>query len=206
MVDFVSLCTFVNMKIVRIALFASGTGSNAKNIINYFENHAFIKPELVLSNKTDAGIVAWCKSTNFPVYVFDNEQVANGDFLVDFCKNHQIDVIVLAGYLRKIPVELIHAYADKMLNVHPSLLPKYGGKGMYGSKVHAAVLAHNESTTGITIHFVNEHFDEGRYVAQFTTSIADVTTIEAVETKIHQLEQAYFPVVIEKTIEHEMIF
>jgi len=184
----------------RIALFASGQGSNAVNIISYFKDHADIEVAFVLSNKSDAVVLAKAESMGTPVLFFDNAKVEDGDFISDVCFNQGIDYIVLAGYLRKIPAALIRHYPDRIFNIHPALLPKFGGPGMYGKYVHEAVLAGKETETGISIHYVDEEFDSGRIIAQFRCQVATTDTIEEVVRKVHQLEQAYFPVVIEKTI------
>ena len=188
------------MEKIKLAIFASGSGSNAKNIIQHFKDHLSIEIEFVLSNKSDAPIVFWCNENNIETVILDNEKVDDGNLLNSICKERAINFIILAGYLRKIPAELIHAFENKMINIHPSLLPKFGGKGMYGNHVHKAVKEANESQTGITIHYVNENFDEGKYIAQFYTEIIASDTIEDIQTKIHSLEQKYFPLVIEKTI------
>ena len=184
----------------KLALFASGSGSNALNIINYFSSHSAIEIGFVLSNKKDAPIVEKAQKKGIEVLVFSNDEVADGLFLSKVCLEKGIDFIILAGYLRKIPSELLENYTEKMINVHPALLPKHGGKGMFGKHVHEAVLAAKEKESGITIHYVNEHFDEGKKIAQFYCSIDEKDTIESIQSKIQQLEQIYFPVVIEKTI------
>ena len=188
------------MEKIKLAIFASGSGSNAKNIIQYFKAHFSIEIDCVLSNKSDAPIIYWCNQNNVETIVLDNQKVEDGNFLNSICQERAINFIILAGYLRKIPSELIHAFENKMINIHPSLLPKFGGKGMYGNNVHKAVKAANENQTGITIHFVNENFDEGRYIAQFYTEVLFTDSVEDIQLKIHSLEQKYFPTVIEKTI------
>ncbi len=188
------------MNRIRIAIFASGTGSNALNLIRYFEDHPQIEVALVYSNKVDAGIVASARPLGVPVEVSDNAQAADGGFLLALCAQYRIDWIVLAGYLRLIPTALIEKFDGRMLNLHPSLLPKYGGKGMYGHHVHEAVLSAGERHTGITIHFVNAHFDKGEIVAQFHTPIAPDATLKDVEASIRYLEQSYLPTVVEHTL------
>lgn len=184
----------------RLAVFASGRGSNALNIINHLNGNDYMEVAFVLSNKKDAPILEHAKSAGVKTYFFDNHQTADGNFLTSFCQEQNIDFIILAGYLRLIPSELIDVFSDKIINIHPSLLPKYGGKGMYGSHVHQAVIEAKETTTGISIHFVNSEFDSGRMIAQFTCAIQPEETLEIIEHKIHLLEQAYYPIVIEKTI------
>jgi phosphoribosylglycinamide formyltransferase-1 len=185
---------------IKLALFASGSGSNALNIIDYFSNHSSVEIEFVLSNKKEAPIVEKAQNKGVKVLVFSNEEVENGAFLTKVCKENEIDFIVLAGYLRKIPAELLQNYSEKMINVHPALLPKFGGKGMYGNYIHKAVIDAKETETGITIHFVNEHFDEGRKIAQFHCVLNELDTVETVQAKVQKLEHDYFPIVIEKTI------
>ncbi|OFZ11624.1 MAG: hypothetical protein A3D92_18210 [Bacteroidetes bacterium RIFCSPHIGHO2_02_FULL_44_7] len=182
------------MKKQRVAIFASGAGSNALNLIAYFEKHAQIEIAFVLSNKADAGIVASARALGVPTFVCSNEEAARADYLHALCNHHRIDWIVLAGYLRLIPAAFIDKYERKMINLHPSLLPNYGGQGMYGRKVHAAVLAANEKFTGITVHFVNAQFDKGEIIAQFHTPIQPGASIEDVEASIRHLEHSYLPV------------
>ncbi|MDD2981953.1 MAG: phosphoribosylglycinamide formyltransferase [Crocinitomicaceae bacterium] len=184
----------------RLAIFASGKGSNALNIIHHLKGNPQMEVVFVLSNKKDAPILEHAKATGVQTYFFDNQQTADGTFLSAFCQEQKIDFIILAGYLRLIPSELIHHFPDKIINIHPALLPKFGGKGMYGSNVHKAVLEAKESITGISIHFVNSEFDSGRILAQFTCSVQPTDDLELIESKIHLLEQAYYPIVIEKTI------
>lgn len=188
------------MNKTRIGIFASGTGSNAINLINYFKNHTSIEIGFVLSNKSEAPVLNSAKALGIEVIYRPNEEVAKGDFLLEICQTHKIDWIVLAGYLRLIPIQLIHSYENKIINLHPSLLPKYGGKGMHGAHVHKAVLEAKEVESGITVHFVNEEFDKGRIIAQFRCSIDENDTVESLAHKIHVLEQSYLPVVVEKTI------
>lgn len=188
------------MNKIRIGIFASGTGSNAINLIRYFNNHPTIEVGFVLSNKSDAPVLNAAKELGIEVLYHSNQEVANGDFLIQICQSHQINWIILAGYLRLIPSELIQHFENKIINLHPSLLPKYGGKGMHGSHVHNAVIANKEAESGITIHFVNEEFDKGRIIAQFTCSIGVNDSADTLAKKIHILEQSYLPIVVEKTI------
>jgi len=184
----------------KLALFASGGGSNALNIIDYFSTSSTVELEFVLSNKKEAPVVELAKEKGVEVLVFTNEEVANGALLTEICTKRGIDYIILAGYLRKIPFELLENYTDKMLNVHPALLPKHGGKGMYGKFVHEAVLKEKDTETGITFHFVNEHFDEGRILAQFQCSVSKDDTLDTIQEKIQLLEHVNFPSVIEKML------
>jgi len=184
----------------RIAIFASGNGSNALNLIRFFEGHNSIQVAFVLSNNSDAPVLSRAKELDVTVIQLKNNEVANGTTLLELCKNKNIDWIILAGYLRLIPLSLLCAYNNKIINLHPSLLPKYGGKGMYGRKVHMAVLQNGETQSGITVHFVNEEYDEGKIIAQLHCEVASGETIEVLENKISQLEQLYFPFIVQNTI------
>lgn len=184
----------------RIGIFASGTGSNAMNLIRTFSGSSELEVAFVLSNNPKAKILSTAKEAGINVHCFTNQEVADGKFLTDFCKEQKIDWIVLAGYLRLIPTELIQAFSDKIINLHPSLLPNYGGKGMYGRNVHVAVIENKEKESGITIHLVNEEFDKGRILAQFRCPITENDSVEDLEAKIHQLEQKYLPTVVKNTI------
>lgn len=184
----------------KIALFASGRGSNALNIIDYFENDPRIKIQFVLSNKFDAPIVESAKKRGIRVVICSNKEVASDSYLLDLCEGYQIDYIILAGFLRKIPLSLIRLFDEKIINIHPSLLPKYGGQGMYGKFVHEAVLGNNEKETGITIHFVDADYDKGKIIAQFSCKLSDFETLESIQQKIHELEMEHFPRVIEKVL------
>lgn len=184
----------------RIAIFASGTGSNAVNLIHYFQSHDAIEVVFVLSNKETAPVLKSAMDLGVPTVFRSNEDVADGDLLASICTDHAIDWVILAGYLRKIPIEFIRKYEDRIVNLHPSLLPNYGGKGMYGANVHKAVLENNEPESGITIHFVNEEFDKGRIIAQFRCAISEDDTLDSLTAKIRQLEHRYLPYVVEQTI------
>lgn len=184
----------------QIAIFASGTGSNALNLIKYFSNHRALEVAFVLSNNPDAAVIESANQLGVTTYVQSNAQVADGELLKRFCADRDVNWIVLAGYLRKIPRELLEMYPDKVINLHPSLLPKFGGKGMYGAKVHEAVIDAKEAQSGISIHFVNEKFDKGRMIAQFYCDVAASDDSASLQNKISNLEQSYLPRVIERTI------
>ena len=184
----------------RLALFVSGTGSNAKNIITYFEGNEAIEVVLVMTNKSDSPIIEFTLSKSINLVMCSNEQAMNADFLSTMCSAHSVTHVILAGYLKLIPAAFIAKYPANIINIHPALLPNYGGKGMYGDNVHKAVLENNEAQSGITIHEVNEHFDEGRFLAQFHCKIEPNETLESLKAKIQYLEHSYFPVVIEKTL------
>lgn len=184
----------------RLALFVSGTGSNAKNIITYFEGNEAFEVVLVMTNKSDSPIIEFTLSKSINLVMCSNEQAMNPDFLSTMCSAHSVTHVILAGYLKLIPAAFIAKYPNKIINIHPALLPNYGGKGMYGDNVHKAVLENKEAQTGITIHEVNEHFDEGRFLAQFHCNIEPNETLDTLKVKIQYLEHSYFPVVIEKTL------
>lgn len=188
------------MKSLQIAIFASGTGSNALNIIDYFKRNHEINVALVLSNNPQAPVLAKAAEKGIDTLVLTNDAVADSALLIAACVNHKIDYVILAGYLRKIPIGFIHFYDKKIINIHPSLLPKFGGKGMFGDKVHQAVLDAQAKETGITIHYVNEDFDSGEVIAQFVCPVLASDNLDAVRLKVQALEMAHFPRVIEKTI------
>ena len=188
---------YLHMK--KILLFASGTGSNVENIIQYFKNNPDVKIAGVFSNNSNAIVLDKAKNYNIPTLIFGREQLTNG-FVLDKIAEIKPDLIVLAGFLWKMPEEIVKAYPNKIINIHPALLPKYGGKGMYGIKVHQTVLVNKEKETGITIHYVNEHYDEGEFIFQQKVAIEDCKTPEEVADKIHELEHKYFPIIIEKIL------
>jgi formyltetrahydrofolate-dependent phosphoribosylglycinamide formyltransferase len=177
----------------NIAIFASGAGSNAAKIISHLKNDPFIKVALIVCNKPGAGVLDIAATNQIPTLLIEKEQFFRGDTYLPQLKKHKIDFIVLAGFLWKIPVALIDAYPNHIINIHPALLPKYGGKGMYGMKVHEAVIAAGEKESGITIHYVNEHFDEGEHIFQAKCVIDENDTPESLAQKIHALEHAHFP-------------
>ncbi|MCB0737584.1 MAG: phosphoribosylglycinamide formyltransferase [Bacteroidetes bacterium] len=184
----------------KLALFASGTGSNAVKIAEYFSNSSEVEVGLLVCNKPDAPVIEKLSAKGIACEVITNQQASNGTFMVDLMTKHQIDFVVLAGYLRKIPDELVAAYPKAILNIHPALLPKYGGRGMYGAHVHQAVIAAGEKESGITIHYVNEHYDEGTIVFQAKTLIEIGETPDSLAAKIHQLEHAHFAETIAKCL------
>ena len=188
---------YLNMK--KILLFASGTGSNVENIIHHFKNHQDIIVVGVLTNNPNAQVIDKAKNHNVPTLIFNREQLTDG-FVFDKIAELKPDLLVLAGFLWKMPEAIVKAYPNKIINVHPALLPKYGGKGMYGIKVHQTVLENKEKETGITIHYVNENYDEGEYIFQQKVAIEDCKTPEDVANKIHELEHRYFPIIIEKIL------
>ena len=184
----------------RIVIFASGSGTNAENIIKYFQGNGLAKVIHVLSNKKDAKVLSRASALGVTHSSFDKVELHEKTTIHDLMLSLQPDLIVLAGFLLKFPEDIIAAFPNKIINVHPALLPKYGGKGMYGSHVHKAVVANNEEESGITIHYVNEHYDEGNIIFQVGTAIQSSDTYEDVAAKIHQLEQKHFPLVIEQLL------
>ncbi len=183
-----------------IALFASGNGSNAVNLIHFFQNHPQIEVKSLVCNKREAPVVAKAESLGIEVLVFSNEEFESGLTVLQELDYRAIDWIVLAGFLRKIPVNIIRGYQNRIINIHPSLLPKYGGKGMYGKFVHEAVIGAKELKSGISIHLVNEEFDQGEILAQFETELSLNDTSDSLAEKIQQLEHKHFPIIVEQTV------
>jgi phosphoribosylglycinamide formyltransferase-1 len=188
----------INNKMKNIVLFASGNGSNAEKIIKFFKNSEYGKVVGVFSNKPDAKVLDRAKNHDIPSVVFNKAELNEG-FVLEQLRQFQPDLIVLAGFLLKFPESILKEYS-KVINIHPALLPKYGGKGMYGMNVHQAVLDNKEKETGITIHYVNEHYDEGEFIFQKSVNIEDCKTAEEIANKIHELEHQYFPKVISQVL------
>tara|TARA_B100000513_G_scaffold190961_1_gene115863 strand:- start:823 stop:1401 length:579 start_codon:yes stop_codon:yes gene_type:complete len=184
----------------KIAILVSGTGTNAINIIEYFEKNSVADVVLVISNKTDALAVEKAQNKGVKTVVFNNESFKKNGVVLDYLMSQSVDFIVLAGFLIKISNDIIHAYPNKIVNLHPSLLPKYGGKGMYGKRVHRAVIEAQESESGISIHFVNKEYDEGAIIFQAKVSVEKGDSVEVLTKKIQQLEHRFFPKVIEQVI------
>lgn len=184
----------------NIAVFASGSGTNAENIIRVFRPDNKINVKLIVSNKPDAKVLERAENHNIDHFVFSREQFYKSDDILQRLREYSIDFIVLAGFLWLVPENLIKQFPDKIVNIHPALLPKYGGKGMYGSKVHASVIANGEKESGITIHYVNERYDEGNIIFQATCPISVGDTAEILASKVHELEYEHFPRVIKKII------
>ncbi len=181
----------------KIAIFASGGGSNAEQFFKYYKENDLANITLVLTNKKDAFIVERAKNHHLPVKVFNREDFYNTDGILDLLEEHKIEVVVLAGFLWKIPDNLIKAFPNRIINIHPALLPKYGGKGMYGIHVHAAVIAANETESGITIHLVNENYDEGKILAQEKCAVLENDTPEFLAIRVLKLEHEFYPKVVE---------
>ncbi len=181
----------------KIAIFASGSGSNAQKIIEHFKRSAVAEVVLILSNNPNAYVLQRADNFEIPSHSFSRHEFYDTGQVVKLLKNLQVDLVVLAGFLWLIPSSLLAAFPNRIINIHPSLLPKYGGKGMYGDKVHQSILDNKEEESGITIHFVNEHFDEGEVIHQSRFKIDPKDNIEVVKFKGQQLEHHHFPRVIE---------
>lgn len=183
----------------KIAILASGSGSNAEAIFNHFKGHKFIKVAIVISNNTNAGVHARAKNHQINSVTINALQTKEGELLKCLQQN-EVDFIVLAGYMKLIPLEITTTYEGKIVNIHPALLPKFGGKGMFGMNVHEAVVAAGESVSGMTIHYVNANYDEGDIIFQESVQIDNNDTAEDVQKKVLALEHKHYPLVIEKTI------
>ncbi|HEX9601100.1 MAG TPA: phosphoribosylglycinamide formyltransferase [Mariniflexile sp.] len=184
----------------RIVIFASGSGTNAENIIKFFHNSELASVVLVLTNNPHAKVLDRCKNLKVSALSFNKIAFSETNDVLNILKASKPDLIVLAGFLWKFPEFILNEFPNKVVNVHPALLPKYGGKGMYGMRVHEAVVANKEIETGITIHFANEHYDEGVIIFQAKCMVSDTDTAEDVAAKIHELEMAHFPKVVEKLL------
>jgi len=184
----------------NIAILASGAGSNAQKIIEYFSNRMDISVHLIISNKKDAGVLSIAKLSGISSLVISKDSFYQSTDLLVALEKHEIDFIVLAGFLWLIPAYLIHNYPDRMVNIHPALLPKYGGKGMYGHFVHEAVHEAKELFSGITIHYVNEKYDEGSIVFQEKCEISPLDQPLDIAKKVQLLEHTYYPVVIDQLV------
>ncbi len=183
----------------KILLFASGAGSNVENIIQYFKNNDNISIVGIFTNNLHAKVLEIAKHHNVPSVVFDRTELNEG-LVLEKITELQPDLIVLAGFLWKMPETIVHQFPNKIINIHPALLPKYGGKGMYGMNVHKTILENKEKETGITIHYVNEHYDEGEFIFQHNINIEECDSPEAIAVKVQELEHEHFPKVIEKLI------
>ena len=187
---------------INISIWASGSGTNAENIILKFKNHPFIRIKMIVTNNPSAGVIQRAEKLKKTVHIIPKsvlyEKVHR---VIEFLKEEEIDLIVLAGFLLKVPKEIIQEYPNKIINIHPALLPKYGGKGFYGNHVHAAVLQNKEKETGITIHYVNEEYDEGQIIMQSKCPVLETDTEETLAQKVHQLEYEFYPKVIEQIAE-----
>ena len=191
-----------NKTIKKIIFFASGSGSNVQNIIQHFSTFDQITTDLVLTNNQKAGVLDRAKSLNVPFYLFKKEEYLD-DSLLNKLQSINPDLIVLAGFLLKIPKSMITAFPNKIINIHPALLPKHGGKGMYGDRVHQSVLDSGDMETGITIHYVNENYDEGSIIFQRAVEVSKADTVESIANKVHQLEYMHYPVVVHQLLKDQ---
>lgn len=184
----------------KIAVFASGSGSNAENIVNYFLDKPYVDIVLVVSNKKDAYVHERAKKLNIESVTFSKSEFDTTNKVLDYLLQKKVDFVVLAGFLLKVPDNILHAYPDKIINIHPALLPKYGGRGMYGDHVHKAVVEAGETESGITIHYVNENYDEGNIIFQAKCSVLKTDTYDDVAKKVHTLEYMHFPEIIDRLL------
>ncbi|HET8753931.1 MAG TPA: phosphoribosylglycinamide formyltransferase [Salinimicrobium sp.] len=184
----------------NLVIFASGSGTNAENIIKYFQDIQKVEISGIFSNNPSAGVLERAKKFQVKTYIFGREEFYNSEEILNNLVEIDPDLIVLAGFLWIFPQNILHRFPNKVINLHPALLPKFGGKGMYGMKVHQAVLDKKEAETGISIHFVNEKYDDGEIIFQKRIQVGENDTAEDIAGKIHQLEYRYFPKVIEKLL------
>lgn len=184
----------------RIAILASGSGSNAEKICEYFANRTDVEVSLILTNNPQAGVILRARKLHIPVVVFDKKTFYETERIVELLKNDQTDFIVLAGFMMLIPEFLVKEYANRMVNIHPALLPKHGGKGMYGHFVHEAVVSAKELESGITIHYVNEHYDEGNIIFQVTCEVLETDSADDVAKKVQVLEHQFYPKIIDEVV------
>jgi phosphoribosylglycinamide formyltransferase-1 len=187
---------FRNMK--NIAIFASGSGTNAQRITEYFSSHPSIRVRLFLCNNPSAYVIARAEKLGIPCELFDRKTFYETGKILSLLQKNDISLIVLAGFLWLIPSELLRIYPGKIINIHPALLPKYGGKGMYGERVHEAVIRSGDRESGISIHYVNENYDEGDIIFQARCPVMEGDTPEILARRIHELEYRYYPEVIEQ--------
>lgn len=184
---------------VNISIWASGSGTNAENIILKFKNHPFIKIKFLVTNNPNAGVIKRAENLKKTIHIIPkNILLEKTDRVLELLQQEEIDLIVLAGFLIQVPEKIIQQYPNRIINIHPALLPKYGGKGFYGDRVHKAVLENKEQYSGITIHYVNEKYDEGEIILQVKCPVNPDDTIETLAQRVYQLEYEYYPQVIEK--------
>ncbi|MCH4146976.1 MAG: phosphoribosylglycinamide formyltransferase [Prevotella sp.] len=188
------------MKKVRLAIFVSGNGTNCENIIRYFANDEAVDVALVVSNKPDAYALVRAKRLGVPTLTVTKEELNAPEFTQQLSDFYHIDLIILGGFLLKVPAHMVEAYDHRMINLHPALLPKYGGKGMYGHHVHEAIKANHEKETGMTVHWVSNDVDGGEIIAQYRTPLTPEDSADDIANKEHELEMQYFPKEIERII------
>ena len=184
----------------KVAIFASGNGSNAQCIAEHFSGHPGIEISLILSNKSDAFVLQRAKNLGIPSLTFNREEFYHSNRVLEELSEYRIDFIVLAGFLWLVPQNILRSYQNRIVNIHPALLPKYGGKGMYGIKVHEAVIENHEKETGISIHWVNEKYDEGEIIFQEKVEIEHDDTADSIAQKVHSLEYKHYPLIIEELV------
>lgn len=185
----------------RIAILASGSGSNAENIHRFFKQREGVDIVLIVANRAEAYVHIRAKEMGVPSLTLNRESLQEAGTLLNLMQSYRVDFIVLAGYLLRIPADLVQAYPNRIVNIHPALLPKHGGKGMYGQKVHEAVLNDGDVVSGITIHYVNEHYDEGQIIFQASCPVIKEDTPDTLASKVHALEYEHFPKVIETCLQ-----
>jgi phosphoribosylglycinamide formyltransferase-1 len=189
-----------NLIMVKLAILASGNGTNAQRISEYFSGNEHVSVECIIYNKRNAYVAERAKKLGIPAQYFSKPDFYENGRVLSFLKERDIDWVILAGFLWLVPEEILNAFPNRIINIHPALLPNYGGKGMYGHHVHEAVIAHKEKESGITIHIVDKHYDKGHTLFQAKCELTDEDTPDTLANKIHLLEQQYFPEVIEKTV------
>ena len=183
----------------KIAILASGEGTNAERIIRYFTGHPKVKVVVVITNRAEAGVIRRAENLGIPVEFLPASAFKEGK-ATDVLRHYETDFVVLAGFLLRIPDDMLAEYPNRIVNIHPSLLPKFGGKGMYGSRVHEAVLEAKEQESGITIHYINEHYDEGAIILQAKCPVIEGDTPGTLANRVHQLEYEHYPAVIERLL------
>lgn len=187
---------------INVAIFASGEGTNVENLIRHFAASKEVKTKIIVTNNPDAGVVKRAGSFKKNIQIVSKEALNNyTDQLIDFLNTEKTDLIILAGFLLKIPEKIVKAFPHRIINIHPALLPAHGGKGMYGKKVHEAVLKAGDKVSGITVHYVDDEYDHGEHILQAMCKVNDDDTTESLAQKIHELEYFYFPKAVEKAIE-----
>lgn len=189
----------------NIAIFASGNGSNADNIVNFFNDDNNVEIKIILTNNKNAFVIQRAKKLDIPCFVFTKSELINSDIVLDKLKMYDINFVVLAGFLLKVPESIINNFPMKIINIHPALLPKHGGKGMYGDNVHKSVIACKDKYSGITIHYVNNNYDEGDIIFQEKCKVENNDTADSLAEKIHKLEYKNFPRIIKKVIYDDFI-
>ena len=189
---------------INIAIFASGNGSNAENIVNYFSTNKEIKVAMIISNRSDAYVHVRANKLGIPSFTFNKSDFDDGSVVLNKMAEYEIGFIVLAGFLLKVPQSIMDTFPNRIINIHPALLPKYGGKGMYGDNVHNSVKNAGEVETGITIHYINENYDEGDIIFQAKCDVSDSDSPIDIANKVHLLEQEHFPKIIEETVKNNL--